>query len=378
VAGKSSILFLMITSFNQEPGGSPGYNEDESILPLLPDPVREALLNARRQAHKWLMGGTAEWQGLKMKDDRRNVGLRPGEDFGRPHHDEARYRPAVRRLKGGHFLALGEDGLQMLCEGPHHVLMVCGLYGLITPTEPVQWHNCPVQADLGICDVWKDTQAITRALCAYMEKHRIRRVFDLTAVSWRRNLIDWPRVHAALPDNVLHCFDTDAAEDFALIGFAELLKDVLLPASERELLRIGCDEPLENRGQVTQFSPDPHAPGECAHVERGVLRDPTDEVDRCRRGLHGLLEQILPGERIRMVEHIEAVSWVIRDPELKRVMHRIRSLRNDAVYGRPLNRRQMEEFATAAKRVRQWAENHGHTIPEYDTDWESVMEKVRD
>ncbi len=56
--------------------------------------------------------------------------------------------------------------------------------------EPIQAYDCPIEPSWRINDIWKEDGLLTQVLLGYMRHHHIMRVFDFTAMSVRRNLID--------------------------------------------------------------------------------------------------------------------------------------------------------------------------------------------
>ena len=171
-----------------------------------------------------------------------NRDLTQGVDFGG--RRAAVWLPAVHRYDGRFFQALGADGRKKLTQPGRHVLFLSGLYGLLRPTEPIQLYSCPLSVQ--VVELWNSDSLLTDLLCEYMERYKIVKIFDLTAVDAYRRLIDWRRV-VDTGAEVLHCFDAMAAGDFALISFGQVLASNLIDLSDGELIDM---QPETRTGRV--------------------------------------------------------------------------------------------------------------------------------
>jgi len=115
---------------------------------------------------------------------------------------KGRYLPALKRYAGGRFYeafhkAVGDDDdyIQHLDEqSGDHLLIVSGLYGLLTPTEPIQNYSCDVSDERGLKQLWKENSLLTLLIIAYIRTHKIKRVFDFMADDAYRHLIDWESI----------------------------------------------------------------------------------------------------------------------------------------------------------------------------------------
>jgi len=243
----SKILIVTLGSLHQIEGGEHEYNYQDSILSRLPADSQNLLLETRAKAFGWLKNDkTAIWQGLPISEHEYNKNLVRGRDFGGD-DERAAYYPALRRFEGRFFLTLGLEGKRAMYLSQHHVLLIGGLYGLLTLMEPTQRYNCPVEINLKSFDIWTEDNTLTDILLDYIREHGIVRVFDFTATEPRRRLISWPSVHNELGGNVLHCFSTTAAGDDALIPFGQAMAKFLLTASTEKLLAI---KPETEEGKI--------------------------------------------------------------------------------------------------------------------------------
>ena len=233
----SGILLLTICSLNKVPAGDTSHDKSAALTERIPYGLVRELLENRELVRMGIEDPTAwetvDWRGIALDELEYNQDLVEGVDFGGKDR-RAQYLPAIERYAGRFFQTLGHDGRRKLLSSGHHVLFISGLYGLVTPTEPIQLYSCPLEPP--VADMWTKDGFLTRVLIAYLKQNDIHRVFDLTAMSAYRNLIDWARVRDETGNDVLHCFGTMGAGDDALIPFGTLARDYLLEASETELL----------------------------------------------------------------------------------------------------------------------------------------------
>ena len=361
----SSILVLTLGSLNQTMGGVREYNARDSILTRLPADSRARLIETRSRAYDWLKQDRAIWQGIRLSEHEFNKSLVRGPDFG-GNDANALYRPALDRFEGRLFQTLGPEGRNAARRSQHHVLLLCGLYGLSTLAEPVQRYNCPVETGAGNVAIWTEGDVITDVLLDYIREHAVVRVFDFTATEPRRRLVSWPAIHNQLRGNVFHCFSTVAAGDDALIPFGHFLASYLLAAPAEKLLAI--DQETELSGILFREIDSPRS-GMPRETERRAW-DLADEIERRRRAIIRFLDkaergsgsrQESLGERVARLEGIERVCG----PEA-RAMRLIMRWRNDIVYRQHFpDKAALSDIEKAWKYLSQQAKRRGWHIEEF-------------
>jgi len=248
---KDSILIIGICSRTKDSSpGEPGYPPDCGIARFLSEGKSEFLRLKRSELKhnlkEILWGKTKFVSELAM-----NRNLVDGPDFAG--NEEGRYLPALQRYQGKfYFQGLGgpAEAMKAVYGSGHHFLILSGLYGLVTPDEPLQLYTCPVEIEsVEVQTFWRRIDALTRILIEYIQKAGIKRVFDLTARSIYRNLINWEMVREQTRVEVLHCFSEEAAGDAALGDYGRFAREYLFPKTEEELLRIAPDTPfITNNG----------------------------------------------------------------------------------------------------------------------------------
>jgi hypothetical protein len=186
----SKVLFLSICSLHKKKGGTSEYARQESIVSRLSPALAASLLKKREEVRNLIWSGEISWGGIDTAELEYNNNLAPGADFG-GNAEWAEYLPAISRYSGRFYLALGAEGKRKLIESKHHALFISGLYGLVTPTEPIQIYSCPLEGESVIQKAWVTGRLLTDVLIGYIVRNQVTRIFDLTARNDYRNIIDW-------------------------------------------------------------------------------------------------------------------------------------------------------------------------------------------
>lgn len=232
----SKILIVTICSLNKEDGGKPEYNMKDSIRSKLGGWQITYLLKTREVIRNMILQNMIAYQKVPGSEHPLNKNLVRGKDFGGKRR--ANYLPAIERYSGRFYGALGKKGKEKLLRSRHHVLILSGLYGLVTPTEPIQLYSCPLEEDSVVQKIWQKDNGLTKVLLGYIKKEGIERIFDLTGRKDYRNLINWSTICNETGAEVLYCFSVIGAGEDALVSFGKNLKEFLLEASEEDLLAI--------------------------------------------------------------------------------------------------------------------------------------------
>lgn len=108
------------------------------VASLLPERHRDALLSGRRFV-RWIVNGNAvSRDGKLLREIPYNADLVDGPDFGGS-QTHGGYLPALQRYDGRFYRELGgtSERAALSFRIRHHLLIVSGLYGLLTPTERI-------------------------------------------------------------------------------------------------------------------------------------------------------------------------------------------------------------------------------------------------
>ena len=153
--------------------------------------------------------------------------------------------PAISRYSGRFYLPWDQRERKLI-ESKHHALFISGLYGLVTPTEPIQLYSCPLEGESVIQKAWTTNRLLTNILIDYIVRNQVTRIFDLTSRNDYRNVIDWAYLKEKTGVDVLYCFTKMSAYDYALIEFGNLLREELLTWPEEKLLGIEPESTIED------------------------------------------------------------------------------------------------------------------------------------
>lgn len=122
-----------------------------------------------------------------------NQHLAGGPDFAGD--EKRRYLPALQRYQGKFYVqGLGgaTEAEQALYSSGHHFLIISGLYGMVSPDEPVQLYTCPVDVEsVEVQTFWRRVDTLTRILLDYIQKNSISMIFDCTSRQIYRDMINW-------------------------------------------------------------------------------------------------------------------------------------------------------------------------------------------
>jgi len=140
---ESKTLLLIIGSDNKRKGGEQHYDPSLSIVSYLPEDQKASLVSGRARILRLIKRGGVDRSGNRIADLPRNRQLVAGHDLGGK-ATGARYLPAAQRFYGSFYAQLAPEGYDLLINSRHHVLILTPLYGLVTPSEPIQDHDCHI------------------------------------------------------------------------------------------------------------------------------------------------------------------------------------------------------------------------------------------
>lgn len=196
-------LILTICSNHKRSGGR-AYNANAcKIADLLPD-MKGAIYSARLSAWNNIMKNRTKRDDMPLMEMSYNKNLEKGPDITVGAKVQGRYLPAQKRYDGRFYKAFGESfhGQSPLKVGEgfeNHFLIVSGLYGVLTPTEPIQRYSCNIQDEPDIRKRWKKAGdsgigLLTRILISYIQKFSITRIFEFMGDDSYRHLVDWDAI----------------------------------------------------------------------------------------------------------------------------------------------------------------------------------------
>ena len=169
------------------------------ITDLLPD-KKKRINDARSQAWEYITQQGRSGRSPAGTPANKNLKCGPDINSGSEERNGL-YMPALKRYDGRFYTKFRcavdniKDSLQRLNnDSADHLLIVSGLYGLLTPSEPIQDYNCDVPDEPEILRLWTKDALLTKLVISYMHEFGINRVFDFMADDSYRHLIDWKSI----------------------------------------------------------------------------------------------------------------------------------------------------------------------------------------
>jgi len=312
----SHVLFVAICSNLKAEEPNRGYDLATALQRDLPHYEGDRLMKTRRRAYSLLRNPETERDGLPVTELDYNVKLsNDGPDFGGGKGAMV-YLPAIERYDGRFYQALQKTRGEQLRQPRHHLLIISGLYGLVSATESIQLYSLHVPDHPKITDLWRGERVLTRVLKAYVAEHQIARVFELCGVESYRRLIHWEDLGA----EVLHAFGNRNVGDAVLPALGSAAR-LLLRENEDELLTIPPEYKV-NVGETVVFStgryPPEGYPGHGTGTEESGSGDGTPEGGRSGIPVTSGKDRTFFGLRVKELldvpagarELLASVTWV--------------------------------------------------------------------
>ncbi|MDD5189128.1 MAG: putative DNA binding domain-containing protein [Methanoregula sp.] len=239
----SPVLILTVdTNHKSKENESLEYNSDDSFrFSGIEEKAGQNLVKTRAEIFQLLKENKVRWPD---DDDELfiNKSLLNGKDFFGS-DDNTRYLPAVSRLSGGVYGAMGERGKDFLLQSPHHFLILSAAYGLLMPFEPIQFYSCQFGDYNLTYEKWTQENQISELLIDYINKHKIKRIFDFTYCSTLayHECLNWPLISNKTGSEILHGYHKWGKGDAALDFFGVYIRDHLLLSTPQKLMEIKPD-----------------------------------------------------------------------------------------------------------------------------------------
>lgn len=183
-------------------------------------------IQSRGLALEYIQDGSFSRTGLELRNLPYNRQLQNGPDFGG--RQAGQYLPACQRYIGRLYRELNSNAWQ---ERRHRVLILSGLYGLLTPEEPIQCYSLHADDSQLIAQIWQGE--LTKVLMEYIQKYNLGTVVDLTAENAYRSLIDWDQLRAQT--KVLHALGEQNTGPSLLESLGSFLRHKGFQADSSEL-----------------------------------------------------------------------------------------------------------------------------------------------
>lgn len=225
----SNLILTICSNHKREKGQTKQYDVTaRKVADILPPSMRQKLYKARDRAFKHITDSSRE--GKFSAGRPRNKDLKRGPDID-PNCKEfdGHYMPALNRYDGRFYKNFKDsvgnaDQCVRRLSNPSkdHLLIVSGLYGLLTPTELIQKYSCDVTDEPEINRIWREDGLLTELVISYIHESGITRIFDLMADETYRHLIDWESVDQESYGTVFYarCHNQSGADMLPEFGHA--------------------------------------------------------------------------------------------------------------------------------------------------------------
>ncbi|MDO8873419.1 MAG: putative DNA binding domain-containing protein [Methanoregula sp.] len=236
----SPVLILTVdTNHKTKEKESNEYNPDDSFrFSGISENTGQNLSKTRAEIFHLLKENKIRWP-----DDKDelfiNQSLLNGKDFF-GNDDNARYLPAVSRLSGGVYGSMGERGKDFLLHSPHHFLIVSAAYGLLMPFESIQFYSCQFGDNNLTYEKWTQKNLISELLIDYINKYKIKRIFDFTYCSTLayHECLNWPLINQKTGSEIFHGYHKWGKGDAALDYFGVYILDHMLLSPTQNLMEL--------------------------------------------------------------------------------------------------------------------------------------------
>ena len=205
----------------------------------------------RKNIKDWIQ---KEWVVDKESGENRkrieNRELIDGPDFG-GNIQGKKYLPAYKRYKGRFFTELDEEDWEKAKEKGYHILIVSGLYGLISFEDSIQNYDCHLTDEIiggnykgkTLKDYWGET--LTDGLIDYIKEKKIDMIIDLISEETYQYSIKWKEIEEDKELRILHrVFEKEAGPRFNfLYNLGRFFKYDIINKSPEEVRKIKVSKP---------------------------------------------------------------------------------------------------------------------------------------
>ena len=238
---------LILISCSHDKNSENGEFTTENFISSISE-NREKFLEKRRNIKDWIQKGwVVDKESGENRDTRReNTELIDGPDFGQD-VQEKRYLPAYKRYEGRFFSQLDEKDWHTAKEKGYHILIISGLYGLLSFNDSIQAYNCHLtdriigdimEHEGTLSDYWVDT--LTEGLKEYIEKNNIDMIIDLISEESYQHSIKWEEEIEKKQLRILHrVFEKEVGpRSYFLPNLGRFFKNDIINKSPEEIRKI--------------------------------------------------------------------------------------------------------------------------------------------
>lgn len=367
----SKVLILTICSNHKVKSDNlVEYKSSWRVSDFLPRDLASDLYKARRQVRDLITSNKASRNGIPLHELPYNQHIVDGLDF-RGTTRRGFYLPALQRYNGRFYEKLGDQSARasLSAKIKHHLLIVSGLYGLLTPTELTQCYDCHIPDHPDIAKYWTtevNTDLLTSLVIGYIKKCGIVKVFDFMGVDDYRKLISWEMIRHATGNNVLHCYSKQFAGADLLPSLGSLAKKFLTEMSETELMKVKAEETIKVPNDEITFLPFPMPEPPLAREisEQATVTSVADTIGRMRRNILRFVDvAVAPRKYHGFKERVEKLKarGHNQDVKMARLMMTFENFRNGVEYDNlKLSEEQRQKVCSDYAIIVKWAQRHSY------------------
>jgi hypothetical protein len=365
---KYNILILTICSNTKIKYGRKIKEKYEGITNFLPDVLVKALYGTRYKVFNLIKSDKVSRHGKLLREMPFNADLVDGPEFlGKKL--EGHYLPAIQRYNGRFYRSIGTEAerIRLTSDTNHHLLIISGLYGILTPSDLIQCYSCHVPDHEDIVKYWTENDLLTELILSYIKRFNIVRVFECMAEESYRNLISWELMRHTTKNNILHCFSEQFAGADLLHSFGLLCKEFLARYSQEELLKIAPYEKIKIPDDEINFLPS-NKPSFPLAIENDEIKlETTDKIGRIRRNY---IKIIAAATGIKNVDYFGSFSENVNklrkivsrsEPDIAGKIEKFRHIRDDVEYKQCEASKVINYIIEDYKIVLEWAQEKGFT-----------------
>jgi cytoplasmic iron level regulating protein YaaA (DUF328/UPF0246 family) len=242
--GKSNVLFLLICSNRKSSRLGNIYNAKTSVALSLSTDQSQELFDTRKKIFDLIKFGEISRDNIKLSDFPLNSKLILGPDINQSIlNDGKNYLKAIDRYVGRFYREINSEDRKYIENFEHHVLIVSGLYGVVSANEYIQSYSLHIKDSQEIYKTWIDHDRLSRIILGYIKKWDIKYVFELMGDQNYQQLISWEMIRSNVA-SLLHTYSPQYAGADFLPSLGMLFK-VLIYKSQEYLSSINAGDSLE-------------------------------------------------------------------------------------------------------------------------------------
>ena len=373
-----SNLILTICSNYKSNGGNAYDVNARKIADLLPKKMADVLYSTRQSAYNHIAESGAKRDDTPLTEMQYNKGLVEGPDITNitSGAKTGKYLPARERYTGRFYSKFNDNvspGQTPHLSGENcdnHLLIVSGLYGVLTPTEPIQRYSCNVQDQPETRKRWKksgdnDTGLLTRILTSYIEAFNINRVFDFMGDDSYRHLIEWESMAEKTGCTIFYTHSEQQEGADMLMGLGDIAGRLISDQAEKKLSNIRSGDSIDG----IEFSEDPPEwiPGGAvskkwtSHAAWVVSMEAEIKTFLTKAGVSEKDDE--PNKSLSFFEKINGFQDTKNYSRgVKGAMHKIRDFRNDVIHDEDYipDQNRVSHIRKQYKIIADWAKKCGY------------------